>query len=71
MLLIDCTRVLLPPGALHNPSAIPLLSTVLCRCCVLQVGAKRMTLLELLAAYRSVPMDLQTLANLLPRLSPR
>jgi hypothetical protein len=30
-----------------------------------------MTLLELLAAYRSVPMDLQTLANLLPRLSPR
>jgi hypothetical protein len=42
------------------------------RCpCVPQVGAKRLTLLELLSAYRSVPMDLQTLANLLPRLGPR
>lgn len=46
-------------------------TSVLRRVCVLQVGAKRTTLLELLSAYRSVPMDLQTLANLLPRLSPR
>lgn len=36
-----------------------------------KIGAKRMTLLELLSAYRSIPMDLQTLANLLPRLGPR
>lgn len=44
---------------------------VLCLCVSVQVGAKRMTLLEVLSAFRSVPVDLPTLANLLPRLSPR
>jgi len=36
-----------------------------------QVGSKRLTLVELLCAFRSVPVDLQSLANMLPRLGPR
>jgi sulfite reductase alpha subunit-like flavoprotein len=36
-----------------------------------QVASQRLTLLELLQAFRSAPVTLQSLANLLPRLSPR
>jgi glutathione S-transferase len=36
-----------------------------------QVVSQRLTIVELLLQYRSVPVDLQQLANLLPRMGPR
>lgn len=42
-----------------------------CCCCPLQVLGKKLTLVELLLQFRSVPVDLSQFVNLLPRMSRR
>lgn len=50
-----------------------LLLAVLLVCAVLgvQVSGMRLTLVELLSQFRSVPVSLEQLANMLPRMGPR